>query len=175
MKKYWDLVTWSYILLLQTYMNQVEFYLNQAALDVIGYEDSTCHCVSRSVPSHSLSVVYCQSDCRLPIQFCFISSISCLYSAGTTIEWCFFQVKTILNESLIVVCRIRNTCRRVPFDLMFVCKWAKVRSGSLKPSNDVDSEDDYCIGSRNVSHCKQHTIRTTFTRTIMPLNLFMLT
>ena len=47
MKKYWDLVTWSYILLLQTYMNQVEFYLNQAALDVIGYEDSTCHwCVS---------------------------------------------------------------------------------------------------------------------------------
>ena len=93
----------------------------------------------------------------------------------TTIQWCFFQVKTILNESLIVVCRIRNTCRRVTFDLMFVCKWAKVRSGSLRPSNDVDSEDDYCIGSRNVSHCKQHTIRTTFTRTIMPLNLFMLT
>ena len=59
MKKYWDLVTWSYILLLQTYMNQVEFYLNQAALDVIGYEDSTCQCVSRSVPSHSLTVVYC--------------------------------------------------------------------------------------------------------------------
>lgn len=49
MKKYWDLVTWSYILILQTYMNQVEFYLNQAALDVVGYEDSRCHwCVSIS-------------------------------------------------------------------------------------------------------------------------------
>ena len=60
MKKYWDLVRWSYILLLQTYMNRVEFYLNikrhlmslvTKTRDVIG--------VSRYVPSHSLTVVYC--------------------------------------------------------------------------------------------------------------------
>ena len=60
MKKYWDLVRWSYILLLQTYMNRVEFYLNikrhlmslaTKTRDVIG--------VSQYVHSHSLTVVYC--------------------------------------------------------------------------------------------------------------------
>ena len=55
--------------------------------------------------------------------FCLISSISRLYVAGNC--WLLFSgvcselANQLSSKKLIIVCRIRHTCRRVPVNLMF--------------------------------------------------------